>query len=130
MRNIRLLIDLKSAHNNVLGWWKNGRVPFQITEINKNEQITTYYSSTSQKRQNQIRKSYVDFKLKLFNLLSVKDKTPDKAKESEKDKSQYDAKNNTSKTPKFKQCNDCGAWHNAAYNRCAPCNNFRASNDR
>lgn len=30
----------------------------------------------------------------------------------------------------YKQCNDCGAWHNSAYNRCAPCNNFRAINDK
>lgn len=30
----------------------------------------------------------------------------------------------------YKQCNDCGAWHNAQYNRCAPCNDFSAKNDQ
>lgn len=31
---------------------------------------------------------------------------------------------------KYKQCSDCGSWHNAQYNRCAPCNNFSAKNDK
>lgn len=123
-------IDLKSAHNNALGWWKNGRVPFRITEINKNEQKTPYYSSISDKKQNQIKNKYLDLKLKMLNFLSLEKKTPNKAQESEKVESYSNPKNNTSNTPKYKQCDDCGAWHNAAFRRCAPCNNFRASNDR
>jgi uracil DNA glycosylase len=57
------------------------------------------------------------------------------------DTTQKDAKVNTSTSPKstsrraysssiqYIPCRECGAMHNANYNRCAVCNDFSASND-
>lgn len=59
-------LDLKSAHNNALNWWRTGRVPFQVTKQNFEEQEAPFRSSISGQKQEQINDEMRALKLKML----------------------------------------------------------------
>jgi hypothetical protein len=55
-------LDLIKAHQNAKNWWKNGRVPFDITPINYEQQIAPYKPSISELEQKKYINDMLEFR--------------------------------------------------------------------
>lgn len=87
---------------------------FERLEIIERERLKRVYDKLEKREAESIEK---------LRQLKIKMLTP-----TPKENAQVEEANHNGIT--YKRCNDCGAWHNAQYNRCAPCNDFSAKNDR
>lgn len=87
---------------------------FERLEITERDRLKRVYDKLEKQEAESIEK---------LRQLKIKMLTP-----APKEKLQEEKTNHNGIT--YKRCNDCGAWHNAQYNRCAPCNDFSAKNDK
>ena len=68
-------------------------------------------------------------KKRQLNLTQVESqRNEQEEKEKTRERSRLASEKNYSGGTKYKECSNCGAWHDANYNVCAPCNGWKPNN--